>query len=109
MPTNEMIGWAVVLVAVLGTGSVIGIALKTILDNRMSASTSHIDGFTLGRQSRDTEVDGLRQSFEARFSAMEARMAKQQAALVTMLGWVNDEHREKAVALLIELGTPETP
>ena len=101
------------LIALLGAGSVIGIALKLAWDGNKHAGTTHDHAFDKGRSSRDVEVDGLRRSFEERFQEMETRLDRQseeilrlRRAIVTFVGWVKEEHQSEALELLLELGLP---
>lgn len=112
MAENLQVG--ALLIALLGAGSVIGIALKLAWDGSKNAGTTHDNAFDKGRSSRDVEIDGLRASFEERFADMEERLEHQAAeikrlrtAVITFVGWVKEEHREEAFELLLELGMPD--
>lgn len=113
---NESIQVAGILIALLGAGSVIGVAIKALYDNGKDAAVTHDTVFTKGWTARDAEVDGLRRSFEQRFAELEERIAaqdseirRQRKAIIRLVGWVKDEHREEAFQLLVEFGMPDEP
>lgn len=113
---NEGFQIGALLIALLGTGSVIGVVVKVLYDNGKDAAVTHDTVFTKGWTARDAEIDGLRKSFDDRFAEMESRLNQQgneitrlRRAIIKFVGWVKDEHREEAFELLLELGLPNEP
>lgn len=121
---------AVVIVAIVGGGSVLGVFLRLVFGQREQASTRFVDGHRIASTAKDAEIAAMRQEhrdemaatrseFQAAISRLELQrqidltglrdqVARLHRAIAHLVPLVAPEHQSAAIAVLVELGIPAT-